>query len=102
MTTKRGIGTSQVGTFAKPYAREAGRRAVQDQLDRLGIQGNAEGVQGYPGHYRMSRSSPPGRRVSVVIPTIGKSPGCGVRTAASWSTPYGSNLHICQIWDGLL
>ena len=58
---------------AKPYAREAGCRAVQDQLDRQGIQGIVEGIPGYPGHYRVSRSLPPHRRVSVVIPTIGKS-----------------------------
>lgn len=58
---------------AKPYAREAGRRAVQDQLDRLGIEGVVGHVSGFPGHFRINRSLPADRRVSIVIPTIGTS-----------------------------
>jgi len=70
-------GSAAADAFAKPYAGEAGRRAVQDQLDRQGLQGVVEGIHGYPGHYRVSRSLPPNRRVSIIIPTIGK-------TASMW------------------
>ena len=66
-------GSAAADAFAKPYAGEAGRRAVQDQLNRQGIQGIVEGISGYPGHYTVSRTLPPDRRVSVIIPTLGKS-----------------------------
>lgn len=66
-------GSAAADAFAKPYAGEAGRRAVQDQLNRQGIQGIVEAIVGYPGHYRVSRSLPPDRRVSLIIPTLGKS-----------------------------
>jgi GT2 family glycosyltransferase len=48
---------------------EAGRRAVQEQLVRLGIQGTVE-ISG-PGCYRTRRVFPAERRVSIVIPTRG-------------------------------
>lgn len=66
-------GSAASDVSAKPYAREAGRRAVQDHLNRLGIQGTVEAMPDYPGHYGVSRSLPPDRRVSIVIPTIGQS-----------------------------
>jgi glycosyltransferase involved in cell wall biosynthesis len=66
-------GSVAADVSAKPYAREAGRRAVQDQLDRLGIGGVVSLVPGFPNHYRISRSLPRDRRVSIVIPTIGTS-----------------------------
>lgn len=57
---------------AKPYANIAGQRAVQDHLDRLGIDATVE--QGSePGRYVINRRLDPARRVSVVIPTIGQS-----------------------------
>ena len=55
---------------AKPYAWEAGRRAVQDQLDRLSIAGTAE-FGPVPGTYRIERQLDPEVRISVVIPTRG-------------------------------
>ena len=55
---------------AKPYAWEAGLRAVQRHLDRMGIAGRA-----YPGErsgtYRIVRRLAPHLRISVVIPTRG-------------------------------
>ena len=61
---------------AKPYAYEAGLHAVQEHCDRVGIAasvapGTADGV------YRLHRTVPPDRRVSVIIPTRGT-------TAAVW------------------
>lgn len=55
---------------AKPYAREAGRRAVEEHLGRLGIDATVEQLT-TPGHYRSRRrlANPP--TVSIVIPTVG-------------------------------
>ncbi|GAA2020629.1 glycosyltransferase [Nakamurella flavida] len=55
---------------AKPYAWEAGRRAVADHLDRVGIAGTAE-FGSHPGYYRVVRTHDPSTTVSVVIPTRG-------------------------------
>ncbi|TQK72251.1 glycosyltransferase [Nocardioides sp. SLBN-35] len=54
---------------AKPYALDAGRRAIQDHLSRVGIDGTVELVG--PGRYHTRRVLPPERRVSIVIPTRG-------------------------------
>ncbi|WP_436699352.1 glycosyltransferase family 2 protein [Nocardioides sp. BYT-33-1] len=54
---------------AKPYALDAGRRAVQEHLGRVGIAGTVEVVG--PGRYRTRRLLPRERRVSIVIPTRG-------------------------------
>ena len=56
---------------AKPYAAEAGRRAVQDQLDRLGIAGTVS--IGRHNLLQISRQLAPKHRVSIVIPTRGSS-----------------------------
>ncbi|HEX5089856.1 MAG TPA: glycosyltransferase [Nocardioides sp.] len=55
---------------AKPYAWDAGRRAVQDQLDRLGVSGTV-GFGQRPGTYTITRSLDRDVRISVVIPTRG-------------------------------
>ncbi|WP_324650846.1 glycosyltransferase family 2 protein [Georgenia sp. H159] len=54
----------------KFHAWEAGRRAVQDHLDRVGIDGRAE-LGALPGTYRLERTVPEGTTVSVIIPTKG-------------------------------
>jgi glycosyltransferase involved in cell wall biosynthesis len=47
------------GNDAKPYALDAGRRAVQDQLDRLGIEGEVHVRDGrYDVDYRMPSPKP--------------------------------------------
>jgi len=65
-------GSAAGDTEAKPYAWVAGRRAVQDQLDRLGIAGTASYGR-VPGTYQIERVADPGTSVSVVIPTRGGS-----------------------------
>ncbi|SOD70607.1 GT2 family glycosyltransferase [Jatrophihabitans sp. GAS493] len=50
----------------------AGRRAVQAQLDRAGIDATVE-LNQLPGTYRVDRRFPAARRVSIIIPTIGVS-----------------------------
>lgn len=57
---------------AKPYAWEAGRRAVQEHLNRQGLVARAE-LGSESGTYRVVRTLDPSRLVSVVIPTAGAS-----------------------------
>lgn len=65
-------GSAAADANAKPYASIAGQQAVQDHLDRLGLE--AVVSQGpVPGHYQIKRALDPAVRVSVVIPTIGQS-----------------------------
>ena len=65
-------GSAAADIDAKPYATVAGQRAVQDQLDRLGIKGRVE--QGREaGRYVIQRELDPAVRVSIVIPTLGSS-----------------------------
>jgi len=65
-------GSAAGDTEAKPYAWVAGCRAVQDQLDRLGIAGTVSYGR-VPGTYRIERVADPGTSVSVIIPTRGGS-----------------------------
>ncbi len=57
---------------AKPYAWEAGRKAVQEHLERVGITGRAE-FGPLPGTYRIVRTADPDQLISVIIPTRGDS-----------------------------
>ncbi|MEO6654437.1 MAG: glycosyltransferase [Ilumatobacteraceae bacterium] len=54
----------------KPWAYDAGRRAVQDHCDRAGIRGSVE-PGALPGTYRIHRELRMPPRVSIVIPTRG-------------------------------
>jgi GT2 family glycosyltransferase len=66
-------GSTAADADAKPYAREAGRRAVQEHLDRLGIPATVERLA-TPGHFVSRRRLPdPPASVSIVIPTAGTS-----------------------------
>ena len=56
---------------AKPYATIAGRQAVQDHVDRVGIAADVEHGP-VPGVYQLRRRLPANTSVSIVIPTIGK------------------------------
>ena len=55
---------------AKPYAREAGRRAVAEHFERLGIDATVEHLA-TPGHFRSTRRLDPLPTVSVIVPTVG-------------------------------
>jgi glycosyltransferase involved in cell wall biosynthesis len=57
---------------AKPYAWEAGRKAVHEHLARSGISGRAE-FGPLPGYYRVIRKSDPALLASIIIPTRGGS-----------------------------
>lgn len=58
---------------AKPYSAVAGRRAVQEALERRGMPHRAVDAPGVFGHYHVDGVLDPTRRVSIVIPTIGQS-----------------------------
>lgn len=74
-------GSTAADADAKPYAREAGRRAVQDHMDRIGVGATVERLA-TPGHFRVRRVLPdPAPLVSIVIPTAGTArPVWGVDT----------------------
>jgi O-antigen biosynthesis protein len=57
---------------AKPWAWDAGVRAVQDHLDRVGIPGTAHKGKA-PGTYHVAREPDLTTPTSIVIPTIGAS-----------------------------
>jgi GT2 family glycosyltransferase len=57
---------------AKPWAWDAGVRAVQDHLDRVGIRGTASKGRA-PGTYHVEREPDLTTPTSIVIPTIGAS-----------------------------
>lgn len=63
-------GSTAGDAAAKPYAWEAGRRAVQAHVDRLGIRAEVE-LGCVPGTYTLRRVPSLPHRVSVVIPTRG-------------------------------
>lgn len=54
---------------AKPYAHEAGRRAIQEALTRRGIEGEVLDGHGAPFRYRVKRRIQGTPLVSIIIPT---------------------------------
>ncbi len=64
-------GSAAGSSEAKPYAWLAGQRAVQEHLDRSGVQGVAE-LGRLTSFYRLRRQLDPALRVSIVIPTGGQ------------------------------
>jgi glycosyltransferase involved in cell wall biosynthesis len=63
-------GSTAESPDAKPYAWDAGRRAVQSHLDRVGVNATAE-LGPHPGLYRIRRDRAALPAVSLVIPTHG-------------------------------
>lgn len=64
------VGSAAQDPEAKPYAWIAGKNAVQEHLDRMGIPAVVE-FGPVPGTYHLVRSIDPSLRVSIVIPTRG-------------------------------
>jgi glycosyltransferase involved in cell wall biosynthesis len=56
---------------AKPYAYLAGQRAIESHLERAGIDATVEGLNNFPGNYRIYRSTMPAPSVVVLIPDTG-------------------------------
>lgn len=62
-------GSTAAGISAKPYARDAGRRAVLEHIDRLGASGNVV-TNPATGWHRVRWTLPdPAPKVSIVVPT---------------------------------
>jgi O-antigen biosynthesis protein len=57
------------GAAAKPYAYEAGRRALTDAIQRRGEPGQVYGVPNFPGHYVARYKIQSHDLVSIIIPT---------------------------------
>ena len=73
----RALPTSAAGdTEAKPYAFDAGRRAVQEHCDRVGIDGTVETLP-RAGCHRVRRRLRGAPLVSIVIPTRGSTSRVG-------------------------
>ncbi len=71
VTAGSAAGDSADAPAAKPYAQEAGRRAVAAQMDRLDIRATVEHLA-TRGHYRARRARPePPPLVSVIVATRG-------------------------------
>jgi O-antigen biosynthesis protein len=64
-------GSTAVDIEAKPYANDAGLRAVQEHLDRVGVRATAM-AGGESGRYEVRRELDPDIRVSLVVPTMGQ------------------------------
>jgi O-antigen biosynthesis protein len=60
-------------TEAKPYAYDAALRAIQAHFDRLGLSADVQHHPQIRGHYVPRRSLDPATKVSIIIPTAGKS-----------------------------
>jgi GT2 family glycosyltransferase len=67
----RELETSTAAGNTKPYAWDAGRRAVQEHCDRAGIDAVVEAVEHPLGTYRLHRRVHGEPLVSIVIPTRG-------------------------------
>ncbi|WP_164477844.1 glycosyltransferase family 2 protein [Nocardioides pantholopis] len=65
-------GSTAGDSEAKPYAYVAAKKALQEHLDRLGIDGTVEHGRA-PGTYAISRRLDPEVRVSLIVPTMGQS-----------------------------
>ncbi len=63
--------TAAGGEAAKPYAYDAGTRAIQAHCDRIGFPGTAAHSDEYPGVYHLRPALTERPLVSIVIPTRG-------------------------------
>jgi len=57
------------GAAAKPYAYEAGQRAIAESIERRGEPGRVFGVPKFPGHYTVRYDIQIHELVSIIIPT---------------------------------
>lgn len=65
---RAGVGSTADVADNKPYAFEAGRRAVEAHLKRLGLEGTVEDGQDIPGVYKINYEIKGDPKVSILIP----------------------------------
>ena len=58
--------------MAKPYAHPAGRRAIQDHMNRIGMQNEVVEFEGLPGSNRIRPALRETPMVSIIMPTAGR------------------------------
>ncbi|MFL5318044.1 MAG: glycosyltransferase, partial [Myxococcaceae bacterium] len=89
--------SSAGGQQAKPYAVEAGRRAIADALGRRGEAGVVVPLADAPGHFVVRRPTPK-RRVSILSPTNDSADGLdrclSSLIATAGETPF--DVHVLQ------
>lgn len=56
---------------AKPYAYDAGRRAIEAHFERTGVAATVERLEAFPGNYRVVRHLKQPRSVDVFVPNTG-------------------------------
>jgi GT2 family glycosyltransferase len=56
---------------AKPYAYDAGQRAIAAHLERTGVDASVQRLSKFPGNYRLSRGVDPAPTVAVFVPDTG-------------------------------
>lgn len=70
----RAVATSVASSSAaKPWAYEAARKALNDHLERTGVQGIVDDMPGTPGEFRILPALQQTPLVSIIIPTAGQS-----------------------------
>ena len=56
------------GAIAKPWAYEAGKRAIEDALERRDERGEVRALEGFPGRYHVRRAVVGNPLVSIIVP----------------------------------
>ncbi len=68
----RSVATSVASSSAaKPWAYEAARKALNDHLERTGVQGIVDDMPDTPGEFRILPALQDAPLVSIIIPTVG-------------------------------
>ncbi|MCX7512887.1 glycosyltransferase [Frateuria hangzhouensis] len=62
-------GSTSVGVGEKNYARDAGLKAIENHLARIGTRASVQEVGGQPGHFRIHYQLDDQPKVSIIIPT---------------------------------
>ena len=62
-------GSTSVGVGEKDYARNAGMKAIESHLTRIGALASVQEIEGRPGNFRVSYKLLTQPRVSLIIPT---------------------------------
>ena len=94
-------GSTALAGAEKSYAPVAGRRAVQEHLDRIGVRAVAEHAPENCGHYRVRYSLPSQQpSVTIIIPTRDRSDILGLCLDSVLSRTSYSNFNIIVIDNG--
>ncbi len=85
---------------AKPWAYEAGRRAIEDALERRGEPGEVTEMEQFPGRYHVRRQLRSRPRVSVIIPFRDEPALLQTCTSSLRSAPGYDNFELVLVDNG--